>query len=83
MRRPCGKVWRLLVYPFLPETGVVLNIEKIEKCSSEMINPTYCVAASYHSIRYFGPFLWSKLSKELRNISTLNVFKSEIRKVEY
>ena len=36
-----------------------------------------------HSIRYFGPLLWSKLSKDLRNLRSLNAFKIEIRKVDF
>ena len=33
-----------------------------------------------HSLRYFGPVLWSKLTFEERNIESLCCFKSTIRK---
>ena len=33
-----------------------------------------------HSIRYIGPFLWSKLSKKGRDLTTLSAFKTSIRK---
>ena len=33
-----------------------------------------------HSIRYFGPYLWSKLPKESRNITSLKTLTSKIRK---
>lgn len=33
-----------------------------------------------HSLRYYGPFLWWKLTKELRAEGSLRRFKSKIRK---
>ena len=33
-----------------------------------------------HSLRFLGPHLWSKLSKEERNIGTLATFRTMIRK---
>ena len=33
-----------------------------------------------HSLRFLGPQLWSKLSKEERNIATLATFRTMIRK---
>lgn len=35
-----------------------------------------------HSIRYQGPYIWSKLSKELRTSPTLAIFKTRIRKID-
>ena len=35
-----------------------------------------------HSIRYFGPFLWSKLTKELRIEDSLHRFKTKIRRTD-
>ena len=35
-----------------------------------------------HSLRYLGPFLWSKLDKNVRNLETLNTFKTQIRKLD-
>ena len=34
---------------------------------------------NYNSLRYFGPFLWSKLSNKDRNLPSLNSFKRNIR----
>ena len=33
-----------------------------------------------HSVRYFGPLLWSKLDASLRNAPSVKTFKNEIRK---
>ena len=38
------------------------------------------VAYGRHSLRFLGPQLWSKLSKEERNIGTLATFRTMIRK---
>ena len=35
-----------------------------------------------NSIKYMGPFIWSKLPRYLRMIETLNSFKRNIRKVD-
>ena len=35
-----------------------------------------------HSIRYYGPFLWSKLTKELRTEGSLHRFKTKIRRTD-
>ena len=35
-----------------------------------------------HTIRYQGPYIWSKLSKELRTSPTLAMFKTRIRKLD-
>ena len=37
------------------------------------------VSYGKHSLRYFGPFLWSKLSNKDRNLPSLNSFKRNIR----
>ena len=33
-----------------------------------------------NSIRYFGPIIWNLIPKELKNITSLNIFKKEIRR---
>ena len=33
-----------------------------------------------HSLRYFGPLLWSKLSNKDRGLASLSAFKTNIRK---
>ena len=35
-----------------------------------------------HSLRYQGPFIWSKVSGELRNFASLKAFKKHIRGVD-
>ena len=35
-----------------------------------------------HTIRYQGPYIWLKLSKELRTTPTLEIFKTTIRKID-
>ena len=35
-----------------------------------------------HSLRYLGPFLWSKLDEKVRNSEFLNTFKAKIRKLD-
>ena len=35
-----------------------------------------------HTIRYQGPYIWLKLSKELRTSPTLAIFKTRIRKID-
>ncbi len=35
-----------------------------------------------HSLRYFGPLLWSKLPTNIRTIQSLKLFKREIRKLD-
>ena len=35
-----------------------------------------------NSIRYYGPFLWSKVTKELRTEDSLHRFKTKIRRTD-
>ena len=35
-----------------------------------------------HSLRYYGPFLWSKLTKELRAEDSLGKFKTKIGRTD-
>ena len=35
-----------------------------------------------HSLRFFGPFLWSKLSMKDRNVTSLSRFEANIRRTE-
>ena len=34
-----------------------------------------------HSVRYLGPFLWSKLTENQRDLASLRVFINKIRKL--
>ena len=40
------------------------------------------VACRRHSLHYQGPFIWSKVSGELRNLTNLKAFKKRIRGVD-
>ena len=35
-----------------------------------------------HSLRYVGPVIWSKLSKDVKNAESIYSFKKKIRKVD-
>ena len=35
-----------------------------------------------NSIRYFGPYLWSKLERPLKELATINHFKRSIRRID-
>ena len=35
-----------------------------------------------HTVRYQGPYIWSKLRKELRTSPTIAIFKTRIRKID-
>ena len=35
-----------------------------------------------HSLRYQGPLMWSKLSAHLRELPTLELFRTNIRKID-
>ena len=36
-----------------------------------------------HLIRYVGPYLWSKINKDLRETSSLARFRTKIRKLDF
>ena len=38
---------------------------------------------SKHSLRHFGPLLWSKIRREPRSVPTLSNFKKDIRKTDF
>ena len=40
------------------------------------------IAYGKHSIRYMGPFIWSKLHKSIKMAESVNAFKSQIRKLD-
>ena len=51
------------------------------KCDFEL--PRFdTVAYGRHSLHYQGPFIWSKVSSELRNLTSLKAFKKHIRGVD-
>ena len=52
-----------------------------EKCDFEI--PCFNTTGyGKHTIRYQGPYIWSKLSKESRTSQTLTTFKMRIRKID-
>ena len=51
-----------------------VNIRNLR--NSDVRIPRYnTVRYGKHSVRYLGPLLWSRLTKEERNAQSLNVFK--------
>ena len=40
------------------------------------------MAYGRHSLRYQGPFIWSKVSGELRNLTSIKAFKKHARGVD-
>ena len=52
----------------------------LRKCDFEL--PHFdTVAYGRHSLHYQGPFIWSKVSSELRNLTSLKAFRKHIRGV--
>ena len=50
--------------------------------NSEFILPRFnTITYGKHSISYFGPKLWSKLPNEIRNITVLSKFKTQLCKL--
>ena len=35
-----------------------------------------------HSIRYMGPYIWARISKDVKRATSLNAFKKQIRKLD-
>ena len=55
--------------------------QHLRKCDFEL--PHFdTVAYGRHSLRYQGPFIWSKVRSELRNLTSLKAFKKHIRGVD-
>ena len=57
------------------------NSKRYNLRNADFVLPRFkTVAYGKHSIMFLGPQLWSKLSKEERNIGTLAAFKTMIHK---
>ena len=57
------------------------NSKRYNLRNADFVLPRFnTVAYGRPSLRFFGPQLWSKLSKEERNIGTLAAFRTMIRK---
>ena len=54
-----------------------LGVRLIHECG---LYTSFYSTYGRHSLRFLGPQLWSKLSKEERNIGTLATFRTTIRK---
>ena len=51
--------------------------------SGEFFIPRYNTTTyGRHSLRYVGPVIWSKLSKDVKNAESIYSFKKEIRKAD-
>ena len=57
------------------------NSKRYNLRNTDFVLPRFkAVTYGRHSLRFLGPQLWSKLSKEERNIATLATFRTMIRK---
>ena len=57
------------------------NSKRYNLRNADFVLPRFkTVTYGRHSLRFLGPQLWSKLSKEERNIGTLATFRTMIRK---
>ena len=57
------------------------NSKRYNLRNADFVLPRFkTVTYGKHSLRFLGPQLWSKLSKEERNIGTLATFRTMIRK---
>ena len=60
------------------------NINRYSFRNSDFAIPRVnTVTYGKHSLRYLGPFLWSKLDKKVRNSEFLNTFKANIRILKF
>ena len=55
--------------------------QRLRKCDFE-ITRFDTVAHGRYSLRYQRPFIWSKVSSELKNLTSLKAFKKHIRGVD-
>jgi hypothetical protein len=58
--------------------STVYNLRVKEFCIPRVNTVNY----GKHSLRYFGPLLWSNLPANIRTIQSLKLFKREIRKLD-
>ena len=57
------------------------NSKRYNLRNADFVLPRFkTVTYGKHSLRFLGPQLWSKLSKEERSIGTLETFRTMIRK---
>ena len=58
---------------------------KIKETTYELRNNNFIIPKfrtvknGKHSMRYFGPYLWSKLERTIKEVPTMNQFKKSIR----
>ena len=51
------------------------------RSKSDFVIPQICtVLKGSNSIRYFGQIIWNLITEELKSITSLNIFKKEIRR---
>ena len=58
-----------------------INSKRYNLRNADFVLPRFkTVTYGKHSLRFLGPQLWSKLSKEERNMATLATFRTKISK---
>ena len=51
--------------------------------NKDIIIPKFCTLKDgKNSIRYFGPYLWSKLERTIKELPMLNQFRNTLRRIE-
>ena len=61
----------------------ILRETPYELRNNNFVIPKFCtVKDGKHSIRYFGPYLWSKLESTIKEVPTMNQFKRRIRRMD-
>ena len=76
---PAGQVNKHNIKP-VNSNFMILFYLCLRKCDFEL--PRFdTVAYGRHSLHYQGPFIWSKVSSELRNLTSLKAFRKHIRGV--
>ena len=72
----------------MPATIAVTEIFSFKSSNYSLRNSDFniptvnTVKYGKHSLRYFGPMLWSKLHSSLRNSPSLTSFKKSIRNID-
>ena len=78
MYRVKSKICPKYMVDMFSRNSTVYNLRVKEFCIPRFNTVNY----GKHSLRYFGPLLWSKLPANIRTIQSLKLFKREIRNLD-
>ena len=75
------KVYNNISQTIFGELFTINNNGYYLRSKSDFVIPQIrTVLKGSNSIRYFGPIIWNLIPEELKNITSLNIFKKEIRR---